>query len=120
MTQEDLDAIAKRLDVARKLNKGKDGCENNLWQFYEHDVSALLAKVKRLNLEYDAVVAAFSKYAYDSRTWYLCEWCKHKDCFDPESDENHKPPCDECRREMCENGYAPSWEWCGMKEADSD
>jgi len=116
MTKEELDAIwRKRNEIVNVLIADNAFCDS-----IANVIDKLFAEVERLNLEYDAVVAAFSKYAYDSRTWYLCEWCKHKDCFDPKSDENHKPPCDECRREMRENDCAPSWEWRGMQEADDD
>ena len=104
MTQEDLGAIEARLKVARTINAIEDDeddeCENNVSQFYEHDVFLLVAEVKRLTKERDTAVAdlreAIATVCDDE-----CKFCKHGNST-------------ECA--ICNTDAENRWEWRGVKE----
>ena len=105
MTGEHLKEIKARLNVARAINAIEDDedddCENNVSQFYEHDVSLLIAEVERLTLERDAAVADLRE-AIAASCDDECRFCKHA----------NSPKCVACNADA-EN----KCEWRGEREA---
>jgi len=100
MTQEDLDATANRLGIAREMNTIEDSKDDTVLQIYERDVSVLLAYVKRLTLERDATVGDLRE-AITSACDDECRFCRHI----------NSPECAACNTDA-EN----RWEWRGVKE----
>ena len=61
INEKEMEAIQRRLEINRHVNAIDDGCEpDTISMFYSHDVSILIAEVKRLTRERDAMAEDFT------------------------------------------------------------